>query len=93
MENGAKKGASPAAWDIIKSSPGLEALYQLHWSEEGGPDHNSPAAFLANLEGPDTGNYFKIAAHWGGDFYVTNSRTGKQDEYRKRGTIPAPDVH
>ncbi len=93
MENGAKKGASPAAWNIIKSSPGLEALYQLHWSEEGGSDHNSPAAFLANLEGPDMGNYFKIAASWGGDFYVTNSRTGKQDEYRKRRNIAAPDIH
>jgi beta-lactamase superfamily II metal-dependent hydrolase len=92
MENGAKKGGSPAAWDTIHSSPGLEALYQLHWSEEGGASHNSPAEFLANLDGPDAGNYLKIAAYPGGDFYVWNSRTGKKDSYQKRATVPAPDI-
>ena len=81
MENGAKKGGSPAAWDIIKSSPGLEALYQLHWSEEGGAAHNSPAEFLANPDGPDAGNYFKITAHEDGSFDVLNSRTGKTKSY------------
>ena len=82
MENGAKKGGSPAAWDTIKSSPGLEALYQLHWSEEGGALHNSPAEFLANPDGPDAGNYFKITAFPSGTFQVANSRTGKTDFYR-----------
>jgi len=81
MENGAKKGGSPAAWDIIKRSPGLEALYQLHWSEEGEAAHNSPSEFLANLDGPDTGNYFKITANPDGNFSVWNSRTGKTNSY------------
>jgi len=92
MENGAKKGGSPAAWDTIRTSSGLEALYQLHWSEEGGPAHNSAPDFLANLEGPDAGNYFKIWAYPGGSFAVWNSRTGKKDSYQKRVTIPAPDI-
>jgi competence protein ComEC len=81
MENGAKKGGSPAAWDTIHNSPGLEALYQLHWSEEGGAAHNSRADFLANPDGPDAGNYFRITAQTDGSFYVMNSRTGKTNSY------------
>jgi len=81
MENGAKKGGSPSAWDIVHSSPGLDALYQLHWSEEGGAAHNSPAEYLANLDGPDGGNYFKITARSDGSFNLLNSRTGKPVSY------------
>jgi len=81
MENGAKKGGSPSAWDIIHSSPGLVAIYQLHWSDEGGPDHNSPPEFLANLAGPDTGYYLKLMAYSNGDFAILNARTGKTAYY------------
>ncbi len=81
MENGAKKGGSPSAWDIVHSSPGLSALYQLHWSEEGGAVHNSSPEFLANLDGPDTGNYLKITARANGSFEILNSRTSKADSY------------
>ncbi len=84
MENGAKKGGSPVAWDTIHNSPGLEALFQLHWSEEGGATHNSPAEFLANPDGPDAGNYFKITAREDGSFDVLNSRTGSIKSYPAR---------
>ena len=81
MENSAKKGGSPSALDIVHNSPGLAALYQLHWSEEGGAAHNSTAEFLANLDGPDSGNYLKINARADGSFDVMNSRTTKIDSY------------
>jgi len=81
MENGAKKGGSPSAWDIVHSSPGLVSLYQLHWSEEGGAAHNSGPEFLANLDGPDAGHFFKLTAHADGSFDVQNSRTGKTEHY------------
>jgi len=81
MENGAKKGSSPSAWDIIHSSPGLAAIYQLHWSDEGGTDHNSPREFVANLAEPDSGNYLKLMAYPSGDFDVFNARTGETAHY------------
>src|SRR5229473_6647224 len=59
MDNGATKGGSPVAWDVIEKAPGLEDLWQLHYSDEGGDAHNVAAAFLANLQGPDAGNYLK----------------------------------
>jgi len=82
MDNGAKKGGTPSAWDIIKASPHLEDLWQLHFSEEGGPAHNAPEPFIANLSGPeDTANYLKLTASTDGSFDVFNSRTNKAKHY------------
>ena len=84
MDNGAKKGGSPVAWDVIEKSPGLEDLWQLHYSEEGGDEHNVAAPFLANLQGPDTGNYLKVTAAADGLFEVFNSRTREIKKYGAR---------
>jgi competence protein ComEC len=84
MDNGAKKGGSPTAWDVIEKSPGLEDLWQLHYSDAGGESHNVAAPFLANLSGPDTGNYLKVTAGAGGAFAVFNSRTGETKKYAAR---------
>jgi len=84
MDNGAKKGGSPEAWEVIEKSPGLEDLWQLHYSEEGGDAHNVAAAFLANLQGPDAGNYLKAKAAADGSFAVFNSRTGETKKYAAR---------
>ncbi|HLK04994.1 MAG TPA: MBL fold metallo-hydrolase [Candidatus Acidoferrum sp.] len=81
VENGAKKGGSASALDILRSSPGISAIYQLHWSEDGGDAHNSAAEFLANVQGPDTGHFLKLTANLDGSFDVFNSRTGKVAHY------------
>jgi hypothetical protein len=59
----------------------LAALYQLHWSDEGGAAHNSPAEFLGNLAGPDTGHYLKLTGHPDGSFEIFNARTGRTAHY------------
>jgi competence protein ComEC len=84
MDNGEKKGGSPTAWDVIEKSPGLEDLWQLHYSEAGGDAHNVAAPLLANLAGPDTGNYLKVTALADGSFAVFNSRTGETKKYAAR---------
>ena len=81
MDNGAKKGGSPSVWDIIEKSPGLENLWQLHFSDEGGAAHNVPAEFIANLDGPDAGNYLEVTARPDSSFSVLNSRTNANHEY------------
>src|SRR6267154_603335 len=63
MDNGAKKGGTPSVLDIIRKSPGLEDLWQLHFSEEGGEAHNVAAKFIANRDGPDAANYLELTAH------------------------------
>lgn len=81
MDNGAKKGGSPAVWDIIEKSPRLENLWQLHFSVEGGEAHNVAEEFIANPPGPDAGNYLELTAWPDGNFEVFNSRTGKARAY------------
>jgi beta-lactamase superfamily II metal-dependent hydrolase len=84
MDNGAKKGGTPSAWDIIEKSPRLENLWQLHFSEEGGAAHNVAPEFIANPEGPDAANYLELTAWPDGSFEVFNSRTQKTVRYPAR---------
>ncbi len=84
MDNGADKGASPSAWQIIHDSPGLEGFWQLHYAIEGGKEHNVAPEMIANLdEKPDKGNYIKVLAEPNGTFTVINSRTQEKKTYRK----------
>jgi beta-lactamase superfamily II metal-dependent hydrolase len=84
MDNGAKKGGTPSAWDIIEKSPRLENLWQLHFSDEGGAAHNVATEFIANPEGPDAGNYLELTAWPEGNFDVLNSRTANTKHYPAR---------
>jgi len=84
MDNGAKKGGSPSAWDLIKKSPHLDDLWQLHYSEEGGAAHNVANEFIANPDGPDAGNYLELIGKADGSFDVFNSRTQKTKHYAAR---------
>jgi competence protein ComEC len=84
MDNGAKKGGTPSVWDIIEKSPGLENLWQLHFSDEGGAAHNVATEFIANPAGPDAGNYLELTAWPDGSFDVLNSRTANSKHYPSR---------
>lgn len=85
MDNGAAKGGAPSSWEAVKKSPRLEDLWQLHFANEGGAEHNVAEAFIANVSGPDTGNYLKLTAWPDGNFEVFNSRTKQTKHY-----APAP---
>jgi competence protein ComEC len=80
LDNGTKKGASPSAWDIIKSSHALEDIWQLHFADAGGSEHNAADPFIANVTEADTGFYLKLTAHEDGSFQIFNAR----NKYEKR---------
>jgi beta-lactamase superfamily II metal-dependent hydrolase len=52
MQNGTRKGGTVQTTKIINSSPGLEDLWQLHWSYNGGVEHNPAGLFIANVDEP-----------------------------------------
>lgn len=81
MDNGAKKGGSPAVIDTVQHSAGLENLWQLHYSEEGGATHNVTAPYIANLSGADTGYYLKLAVNPDNSMDVFNARIQKTQHY------------
>jgi beta-lactamase superfamily II metal-dependent hydrolase len=49
MNNGTRKGGTPDAFRVLYESPGLEDLWQLHWSYNVGLE-NAPALFVANVD-------------------------------------------
>lgn len=49
MNNGTRKGGEPNTFRVLFASPGLEDLWQLHWSWNAGLE-NAPATFIANVD-------------------------------------------
>jgi len=49
LNNGTRKGGQPAAMKVIYSSPGLEDLWQLHFSLLSGQEYTQPGMFIANM--------------------------------------------
>ena len=99
MNNGAAKGGAPQTFQILRKSPGLEDLWQNHYSIAAG-DANRPENFIANLE-PRTlsaqsangqpaapnhmgpANWIKVSASEDGSFTIANSRNGFTKRYTK----------
>jgi glucose/arabinose dehydrogenase/beta-lactamase superfamily II metal-dependent hydrolase len=85
MNNGPKKGGSTEAIQTVRSSPGLEDFWQLHYSIDAGPA-NMPQPMIANLD-ESAAHYIKLSAQRDGAFTVTNSRTKETRTYK------APNLH
>ena len=99
MNNGPRKGGAIRTFQILGASPGLEDLWQNHYSIAGDKEHNRPNAFIANLEEaapprsvtqPDPpvhmgpAHWIKLSAQADGSFTVTNGRTGFTKRYASR---------
>jgi hypothetical protein len=54
MNNGNRKGGAIETFQTLESSPGLENLWQLHWSVGASLEHNAASVFIANVETPAT---------------------------------------
>lgn len=48
LNNGTRKGGQPEAMRIIYSAPGLEDLWQMHFSLLSGQEYTVPGVFIAN---------------------------------------------
>jgi len=49
MNNGTRKGGEPEVMKTVYSSPGLENLWQLHFSLLSGQEYTMPGMFIANI--------------------------------------------
>jgi hypothetical protein len=84
MNNGAHKGGSREAWQIVHDAPGLEDFWQLHYAVNAGKGRNVDERSIANLGEADEGHYLKLSAQADGTFSVLNSRNQYSRTYRKR---------
>jgi beta-lactamase superfamily II metal-dependent hydrolase len=81
IDNGGRKGAAPTTMDTIRGSSRLQDLWQLHTAEGNDAAHNVAESHIANLPGPDAGNYLELSVRPNGSMAVTNPRTGNTVEY------------
>jgi competence protein ComEC len=49
MNNGTRKGGEPDTMLVLHTSPGLEDLWQMHFSQLSGQEYTVPGMFIANL--------------------------------------------
>jgi beta-lactamase superfamily II metal-dependent hydrolase len=92
MNNGVRKGGTRSTFEILRTSPGLLDVWQLHYSEDVSKETNSQETFIANLEGTPghQGHYIKLSARTDGSFTITNERNGFTKEYPARGARSSP---
>jgi competence protein ComEC len=84
MNNGAKKGGAPPAWQVVRSSPGLEDLWQVHYALGGGPENNTQADLIANQEENCQGHGLMLSANKNGSFEVVNLRNNFKKAYKAK---------
>jgi beta-lactamase superfamily II metal-dependent hydrolase len=83
MGNGARKGGDKETWPILRATPGVEDIWQVHFAVNGGKENNPPEDFIANLEQPDDEfQMIKLSARPDGTFIVTNTRNGFSKTYK-----------
>jgi hypothetical protein len=80
-------GGDSSGIDSVRTSPGLEDLWQTEKILAGGEkDGNSPDDFIANIGGTvgEQVPYIKMVARADGSFTVTNSRNGFTKQYPRK---------
>lgn len=82
LNNATSKGGHPISWQIVRDSPGLQDVWQLHTAVDGGKEHNAPDQFIANLD-DDDGHAIQVTAESNGTFVVVNSRSHYEKTYTK----------
>jgi len=83
MNNGMRKGGEPAVMTVLHSSPGLEDLWQMHFSQLSGQEYTVPGMFIANatdeqpasmpiapMPAPQPGDAASPPAHNGAAYWI-----------------------
>ncbi len=61
IDNGARKGGAASTFATLKSTPEIEAIYQLHRNVQTTEKDNAPADYVANDEATCQGEYLKLS--------------------------------
>jgi competence protein ComEC len=80
MNNGTTKGGQTGVYEAIEGAPGLEDLWQLHWSYNGLLEHNTPSRFIANID--DNAQLVAVLAN--------ESSRGVRDAQGNQQQVPYP---
>jgi hypothetical protein len=81
-DNGERKGIDPDVVKVLRGSPGIQDIWQAHYSTTAGPDNNAPEQFIANMKQQGCQGFsIKVSARRDGSFTVTNLRNNFSKTY------------
>jgi hypothetical protein len=83
MNNGPRKAVIGPIIQTLRASPGIQDLWQLHYSLLGNQE-NVTGDFIANIGEVDGGHWLKLSARADDSFTITNARTGHTKTYVAR---------
>jgi competence protein ComEC len=83
MNNGPKKGGDPQVFDVLKTSPELQDLWQMHLAPRA-EERNAPETMIANLKEECEARSIRVSARRDGSFTVTNARNDFTKTYGAR---------
>jgi len=69
MNNGARKGGTPRAIDVVRTSPGMQALFAVHRNVQAGAEGNAAPELTANDEEQCRGEVIKLSVAPDGKSY------------------------
>ena len=84
MGNGPRKGGAPETWLTLRNAPGMQDIWQVHYSMLGTAETNPPMDFIANPDAACQGKWIELSAQPDGTFTVTNGRNGFTKTYSAR---------
>lgn len=83
MNNGPRKGGSPATVKLLKSIPTIQAAYQLHKNATTGPEENTETSLIAN-ESQEGGRFIHVSVAPDGSSFQVRIGTGEAKEFATR---------
>ena len=82
--NGPRKGGSPESYAVVRDTPGIEDIWQVHRAMDSGANGNTDPQLIANLTEEDdcVGHWIKSTVQADGrSWTMTNGRTGYSRNY------------
>ena len=72
MSNGIQKGCGAETVATLKSTPSIQAMYQIHRNLRADKENNTAAEYIANLEEKCRANYIKLSVDPTGKTYTVS---------------------
>ena len=81
MNNGVTKGCQPDMFHTLKTTPSIEAIYQVHRNERADSQNNAPDEYIANRDGANCqANYIKLSVDPSGKSYTVSIPANKHQQ-------------
>lgn len=88
MSNGTQKGCNPNTFAALKSTPSIQAMYQIHKNLRDDSTNNTSDEYIANLEAHCAGNCIKLSVAPDGQSYtISIPATGHKRTFQTKAKM------